>query len=226
MSRKIIKFNGTGLEQLFGSKTRFKLLKLFLNNPNRIYYIREIVRELGIQLNAVRHELKNLKNFGLIHEISAEQKIKQGLKSEMTNVKRSKVVVNTKNKNAFKKYFQVNTDFALYPELKSLLLKSQLLFEEKIIKAITKLGTPHYFILTGFFVNQENSPTDILIVGKINRKKLKSLIKSFEKDLGRTINYTAMSRKEFKYRKDITDRFLYNILEGKKIVVIDRLNEI
>ena len=32
-----------------------------------------------------------------------------------------------------------------------------------------------------------------------------------------------MSLSEYKYRHDITDRFLYEILEGKKIVVIDRL---
>ena len=33
-----------------------------------------------------------------------------------------------------------------------------------------------------------------------------------------------MSRGEFIYRKDITDRFLYSILEGKKIIVIDKLS--
>jgi hypothetical protein len=32
-----------------------------------------------------------------------------------------------------------------------------------------------------------------------------------------------MDIKEFKYRRDITDVFLYNILEGKKYVVLDEL---
>ena len=32
-----------------------------------------------------------------------------------------------------------------------------------------------------------------------------------------------MSLKEFKYRKDITDRFLYDILEGEKIVVLNEI---
>ena len=32
-----------------------------------------------------------------------------------------------------------------------------------------------------------------------------------------------MDTKEFKYRRDITDIFLYDILEGKKIVVIDEV---
>ena len=35
------------VEQLFGSKTRVKLLSLFLNNPGRSYYVREITRKLG-----------------------------------------------------------------------------------------------------------------------------------------------------------------------------------
>ena len=41
--------------------------------------------------------------------------------------------------------------------------------------------------------------------------------------MGRPINYTLMDMKEFKYRKDITDIFLYSILEGSKIIVVDEI---
>ena len=63
------------LEQLFGSKTRVKVLRLFLNNPGQPYYLREIAREVKSQLNSVRREVNILEKLGIIKsvELSAEQ---------------------------------------------------------------------------------------------------------------------------------------------------------
>ena len=54
------------LGKLFGSKARVKILKLFLLHPDQKYYIREIARDLKLQLNSVRRELENLEAFGLL----------------------------------------------------------------------------------------------------------------------------------------------------------------
>src|SRR5579864_8453340 len=54
------------IEQLFGSKTRVKLLQLFYSNPNRSFYVREITRKIDEQINSVRRELANLLNIGII----------------------------------------------------------------------------------------------------------------------------------------------------------------
>src|SRR5580700_4053471 len=54
------------IEQLFGSKTRVKLLQLFYSNPNRSYYVREITRKIDEQINSVRRELSNLLSIGII----------------------------------------------------------------------------------------------------------------------------------------------------------------
>ena len=48
------------LEHLFGSKTRLKLLKLFLSNPDKIFFVREISRKLEVPINAVRREIDHL----------------------------------------------------------------------------------------------------------------------------------------------------------------------
>ncbi|MEK7095700.1 MAG: transcriptional regulator, partial [Patescibacteria group bacterium] len=53
-------------EQLFGSKTRVKLLSLFYSNPNRSFYVREITRKIDEQINSVRRELANLLSIGII----------------------------------------------------------------------------------------------------------------------------------------------------------------
>src|ERR1700756_1988821 len=54
------------VEQLFGSKTRVKLLQLFYSNPNRSFYVREITRKIDEQINSVRRELSNLMQIGII----------------------------------------------------------------------------------------------------------------------------------------------------------------
>jgi len=54
------------LEQLFGSKTRVMLLRLFLNNPEKFYFVRELTRSLETHLNSIRRELSNLESIGII----------------------------------------------------------------------------------------------------------------------------------------------------------------
>jgi len=185
------------LEQLFGSRTRVKLLRLFLANPDKIYYVREITRKVEERINSVRRELKNLEEMGLIFFEYKNQK----------------------------KYYRVNDSFILYPELKSLILKAQVIMEKRIVSDLESLGNIQYMILTGFFVGIKDHLTDLLIVGKVNKRKIQRMIKKFEKTFNNEINYTIMTTKEFKYRKDLTDRFLYDILENKKIVMIDKLNK-
>lgn len=54
-------------KKLFGSGTRVKILKLLLqSNPQQEYFIREICRRTNTQVNAVRMELKNLEQLGIV----------------------------------------------------------------------------------------------------------------------------------------------------------------
>ena len=197
------------LEHLFGSKTRVKLLRIFLNHPENSYYVRELTRLSKVQINAVRRELQNLEQLGII--VSVEEQ--EGEKPKKRKSRQDK------------KYYQVNTNYVLFPELKALMLKAQLLLEYDLAKKVSKMGTVKYLVLTGIFVGFIGAPTDLFVVGNIKRDKLARLIRKFEKELNYEINFTLMNQSEYKYRKDITDRFLYSILENKKIVVVDEINK-
>jgi hypothetical protein len=217
------------LAKLFGSKARVKILKLFIHHPDDKFYIRQLARELNLQLNSVRRELENLENFGfLISSIGEESPDDthefQDLTIEIPKRKKDK----SKKKNTEekplkneKKYYQVNEDFVLFNEIKELIIKSQILYERDFIDKILKIGKIRLFLLTGFFVNQYDSPIDLLVIGNVNKKELITIITDLEKELGREVNFTLMSSNEYRYRKDMTDVFLYNILERKKIVIID-----
>ena len=62
-------------EQLFGSKTRVKLLQLFFSNPNRSFYVREITRKIDEQINSVRRELSNMLDVGIITSDNSDNKL-------------------------------------------------------------------------------------------------------------------------------------------------------
>lgn len=121
-----------------------------------------------------------------------------------------------------KKYYRANTEYYLYSELKTLLLKSQMSIERSLVKSMKELGLVHYLALTGMFVERPMDPVDMLIVGRINRKRLQALLDQFQGQFVREINYTIMTPEEFQYRKDVTDKFLVGLLNQPKITLIDR----
>jgi len=222
------------LEKLFGSNARAKILKLFLLNPGKSYYIRQISRDLDLQLNSVRRELENLEDFGLLVSSQASGKnmpsdlvedvvIQTVQDAEGGKDTKKKVKAASIPSKTDKKYFQVNKDFALFEEMKAFIVKSQVLYQEDFIKNIEKVGKIKLLILTGFFVNKMEMNVDLFLVGKVNKEKLSRHIKNLQKEVGREINFTIMDYNEFIYRRDITDIFLYGILESKKIIVIDEI---
>lgn len=189
------------LSSLFGSPARVKILSAFLTKPEEQYYLRQLARDLELQVNSVRREIVNLEEIGLIIPIGHETKAKE------------------------KKFYTINKDFLLFNELRALFMKSQILCTKEFAADVQKIYTPKLLILTGFFVDEINDKTDILIVGKINKDKFIKTVRELEVMIGREINYTIMDEKEYLYRREVLDIFLNNILEGRKIIVCDYLNE-
>lgn len=207
------------IEQLFGSKARLKILKLFLLHPEKRFYIRQVARDLKLQLNSVRRELENLEKFGILFSsliAAADQE------QAATIRKRGKRKSAVKPKHG-RRYYQANQEFVLFDEIKALIVKAQILYEKDFINKLLKEGRPKLLILSGLFVNNHNSLVDLLVVGKYRKQRLAKIIKELENQLGKEINYTYLNLSEFNYRRNITDVFLYNILEGRKIVVFDEI---
>lgn len=182
------------LEQLFGSRTRVKLLRLFLTRNDDRFYVREISRVVDEQINSVRRELNNLEDIGLLLSETEDKK----------------------------KYYRVNQDFPLFSELRTVVFKSRITLEKEFIQSIKSLGSIDYMSLTGYFVNDDSSQVDIFVVGTVNRTRLIKLLERFREVFGTQLRFTVMDRDEYLYRRDVTDKFLYQILNGKQIVLIDR----
>ena len=132
-------------EQLFGSKTRVKLLSLFLNNPNRPYYVREITRKVDEQINSVRRELSNLLAIGIIRSESNNNRL----------------------------YYEVNQKYQFYAPLRSIFTNIALASEQPelqdaredndVVKKLRATGNVQLAIETGTFVRDQSAGTDLLV---------------------------------------------------------------
>lgn len=193
------------LEHLFGSRTRVKLIALFLSQPDEPIFVREVTRRISTQINAVRRELANLMKFGLIMEskyvAEEDDKKRPGLK---------------------RKYYQLNGVFPLLPEVRSLMTKAQLLVEHKIDKELLSHEGVKYAALMGAFLGHD-APVDLFVVGSVDRSTLQRMVDKMQKALGQEINYTVLSEKEYGYRKEMSDKFLYSIFDAPKNEVVNRL---
>jgi DNA-binding transcriptional ArsR family regulator len=185
------------LEQLFGSRTRVKLLRLFLTHPGEQFFVRELTRRVDERINSVRRELANLEDLGLIQTAAQNRK----------------------------RYYRLDTNCLLYPELKALILKSRVAIEQNLVHRLRSMGSVSYMALTGVFTGVPEAKTDVLIVGRVNRKQLKAFMKKLQVNFDSEIRFTVMNLREFTYRRDITDRFLYTILENKRVTLVDNLKK-
>ena len=200
------------IEQLFGSKTRVRLLNLFLEYPERPFYVREITRKIGAQLNSVRRELQNLIGLGILEEV--EGKIIQ-TENDKTPSGRSEK----------KKYYRARKDCPFFDEIRGIMKKSAILMNKSLVNELQKRGELDLLILTGRFIDNSDVASDLLIVGTIEEESIDAAIADFEQLLAREVNYTFMPRDEFSYRFDVKDRFLMSLLETDKVVLINEVSQ-
>lgn len=192
------------IEQLFGSKTRVKLLQLFYSNPNRSFYVREITRKIDEQINSVRRELANLLSIGIIASDNTNNRL----------------------------YYEVNQTYEYYEPLHTIFgnavtatvpkagkTKKAANSEEEKLKA---LGNVELVLYTGQFTRDDSSGIDILVVGDVNQTALQKFVTELEAGENKEIRYTCMSSTEFNYRRQIKDRFITTVLGSKKQILIDK----
>lgn len=183
------------LEDLIISRVRVKMLVLFLNNPTMIYHVREIVRQLDEEINAVRRELAHLEKAGML----------------------------AKEQRANRLFYRFRKEYPLYFELMELMGKTTGLGWD-IVKNKAKLGKIKFAMLSGRFLrglpHKGGSDVDLLIVGSVVLAELGSFVRAEEVKRERELNYTVMTDEEFAFRKRRRDPFVLEILSGSRVMLI------
>jgi predicted HAD superfamily phosphohydrolase len=123
--------------------------------------------------------------------------------------------------------YSLNEDFEFFYELRDLILKSSPTEIGELIKKINRIGHVKLAIISGIFMNKENTDpliVDLFMVGDdVEPRKLKNLLKSLEAEIGKEIKFSLMDKEEFKYRFAMFDRFIRVLLEGPHEKLINKL---
>lgn len=182
------------LEDLFTSKVRVDMLKLFLRDPGEEYYVREITRAVGTEINAVRRELKNLEDLKLVKKWRRGNRL----------------------------YYKIIPEHPFYDPL-LVLISHEAGLGRLILKHKGKLGKIKYAFLAKALprgrVSGENE-VDLVLVGEINAEVLKQYVRKAEKEHDHEINYMVLSGSEFEALKARKDTFIQKVLSMPRIMLL------
>ena len=191
------------IDSLFGSKTRVKLLHLFLNNPEKSFYVREITRMIDEQINSVRRELANMVSVGIVQQDAIDNKL----------------------------YYRVNDDYPYIKPLAAIFSDKNTEGGAGAAGGVSwkdSLGRMRGLklaIISGKLVVGSSSAVDLLLVGDdMSAVTIKNLVKKIEKDRKIEINYAVISYDDFYYRMSVKDRFIMDIVRNKHSVLVDAEN--
>ncbi len=178
----------------FRSKARQRLLVYYFTNPKARLHLRELAARLRIDPSNLSKELGRLESEGLFRsELSGRQK-----------------------------YFQLNRDYPLFNEVRSIVAKTigaaPLLTQSlKTIKGIRGA-----FLYGSFARNQQDAASDIdvLVIGTPDAEVLAEAMEKLERQLGREINYTVLTPKEFESRRARKDALLESVWHNKRVQLV------
>lgn len=212
------------MEQLFGSKTRVKLLKLFMGSPNRSFYVREITRKIEEQINSVRRELANLLSLGIITSDSTNNKLYYEVNQKSEHYDALRMLFTGKKPAAQK---AIDTDVKKP-------VKSE---KSQIVSTITekptstsgfvdadiwaKVGNISGLLYSGVFTRDSSAPIDVMVIGDVTQSRVETAVAELEKEQHGELRYAIMEIDEWTYRRQVKDKFYVQVMSAKSQVVKD-----
>lgn len=190
---------GTG-DILFG-RTRAGILALLYEHPDQSYFTREILRSVDAGTGAVQRELKNLLKAGLI-------------------------VRRTRGNQVF---YQADRQAPVFTEMQALIRKTVGVFSV-LRSALAPMGKViKIAFVYGSLARQEERPQsdiDLMVIGRVDLETVVPKLSEAESVLGRPINPTVYSPKEFRSKLKSKNHFLKAVLHEKKEFLIGNEDEL
>lgn len=191
--------NNKGIFQITKSKTRTAIMKLFFNDPEQEYYLRQIEKLIGYSAGNIRREMVNLEGEGLFtHRMLGNIKL-----------------------------YRLNKSYPIYNEFKEIIRKT--IGMEGKLKDIMQAHTDVVFAFVyGSFAKgkeQSLSDVDIMVIGEVSPKEIKSELFGYQSDIGREINSTVYTQEEFLKKFKAKNHFICSIIGEPKIFLKGDENE-
>src|SRR5271166_2543771 len=176
------------------SKARQRLLAYYFTNPAARHHLRDLAERLGIDPSNLSKELGRLERDGLFRsEVSGRQK-----------------------------YFQLNREYPLFNEVRKIVAKT-IGVAHLIAQSLQRIeGIDEAYLYGSFASNQQDAASDIdvLVIGSPRERDLAQAVGRIERQLGREINYTVLTPKEFGSRRARKDAFLESVWHNKRIPLV------
>jgi len=175
----------------FRSKARQRLLAYYFTKPTARHHLRELAERLEVDPSNPSKELHRLEREGLfIAEITGRQK-----------------------------YIRLNRKYPLLPEVRRIVAKT-LGAVPLLTQSLKEVGDIEEAYLYGSFAQNRQdaaSDIDILLIGRPKADALALTAQKLERQLGREINYTVLTREEFQARRARKDAFLEDVWRKKRL---------
>ncbi len=179
---------------LFG-KGRWAVLSLLYGRPDQSFYLRQIVRRLGLGQGGIQRELSALSKIGVIRRRQEGKQV----------------------------YFQANPDCPIFAELKGIVVKSAGIVDV-LADALAAIGSRvRLAFLFGSVARLEqtsSSDVDLMVIGAASFADVTKAIRDAEAAIGREINPVVYSVQEFEAKAARRTSFLNEVLAGEKIFII------
>jgi predicted nucleotidyltransferase len=188
------------LAEILSSKIRAEIFRLLFGTSAEELHMREIERRSGYAIGTIQTELKKLLRLDLVK----------------------------KRKDGNRLYFRANKENSLYPDIRSLVLKTIGLMN--ILKdALREDSNINIAFVFGSIARHEEtvgSDVDLMVIGKLGLRKLTGMLSGVPEQIGREINPHVLSVNEFIKRKTKREHFIAQVLEAPKIFIIGNVNDL
>ncbi len=179
---------------LFGH-TRRAVLALLYTHPDERFFLRQISRRAGISPGSLHRELIRLAKAGILQ----------------------------RNVSARQVHYQANPECPIFPELKSLVIKTVgmgdvLRSALEPMRRRIEIAFVYGSVARGDWRKQ--SDVDLLIVGDVDFSEVVAELGPSQKVLGREVNPTVYSSAEFKSKLAGGHHFLSSVLDQSKLFLI------
>ena len=215
------------LGKLFSSDALVKIMRLFLMNKDEAYDLDDITERSRVKDASAKLEIKLLLDIGFLKK---KVFIKDVIKPARDSKSKTRRRVEDKHPTTIKKKCQgwvLNEKFSYVRPLQALLIETETLEREDLASKFKNVGKIKLLLAAGAFIQDEESRIDLLIVGdNLKKKTIEDIIARIEAEMGTELDYAIFETEDFKYRVDMYDKLVCDILEfpHEKVLVSPGFN--
>ena len=183
------------------SKTRLAVLSKLFSHADEAYYLRQIARSVGVGIGSLQRELNKLANAGIILRMVRGKQV----------------------------YYQANPQCPVFPELKSLIVKTTGVTE--VIKSALTSLTSHIRVAFIYgsvarMQDRKKSDVDLMIIGDVKFAEVVAALDKAQQQIGREINPTVYPPYEFQLKLSKENHFIKTLLRENKLFLIGNQREL